>query len=298
MKILVTGITGYVGSTLAPRLREEGHEVVGLSRNPAKGTLEIPTFKADISTNEGLDRALDGVEVAYYLTHSYESSNPEGFAVRDKRMAHNFARAARAAGVRRVVHLGVFDVDSPEQRSAHQRSRMEVDQIVRQATPESTTLRASAVIGASNWYFKTLVNMARRLPVVVLPKRGRLRLQPIDERDVVECLAAAAISPRVAGRAVDIAGPDVVTQAQFMKLLRRALGKPPLVVGVPVSMPRAFAWLFATIGHGDPALLKPLFYTGLADNVAHEDGALLLGVKTHSLAESLARAVAGGEPSL
>jgi uncharacterized protein YbjT (DUF2867 family) len=293
MKILVTGITGYVGGALAPRLIEQGHEVVGLSRNPAKSRVDATTFQADISTGEGLGDALAGVEIAYYLTHSYESSNPEGFAIRDKRMAHNFVRVARTAGVRRVVHLGVFDVDPPAKRSAHQQSRLEVDQIVRRATPESTTLRASAVIGASNWYFKTLVNMARRLPVVALPKRGRLRLQPIDERDVVDCLAAAATSQAVAGRAVDIAGPDVVTQAQFMKMLRRALGRSPLVLGLPVSMPRAFSWLFATIGHGDPALLRPLFYTGLTDNVAHEDGAALLGVQTHSLQDSVAHAVAG-----
>jgi uncharacterized protein YbjT (DUF2867 family) len=291
VKILVTGISGYIGGALTPRLIEEDHEVTGLSRDPSRVQLEVELIKGDVATGEGLDSALEGVEVAYYLAHSLESGNPEPYAVRDRRMAHNFVDAARRAGVRRVIHLGVFDVDSPAKRSAHQSSRLEIDEIVRTTTPESLTLRASAVIGASNWYFKALVGMARRLPVVVLPKRGKLLLQPIDERDVTECLVAAATSDAVAGRAIDIAGDEVVSQRQLMRSILRAMGRKPRLVGVPFAVPALFSRVFAAVGGGDPAILIPLFYTGLTDNVAHEDGAALLGVQKHPFEESLRHAI-------
>jgi uncharacterized protein YbjT (DUF2867 family) len=292
VKILVTGISGYIGGAIAPRLVEEGHEVRGLSRDPSRVGLDLEVIKGDVSTAEGLDLALERIEVAYYLAHSLESGHSEPYAVRDRRMARNFVAAARRAGVRRVIHLGVFDVDSPAKRSAHQSSRLEVDGILRSTTSESLTLRSSAVIGASNWYFKALVNMARRLPVVAIPKRGELRLQPIDERDAVRCLVAAATSDAVAGRAVDIAGDEIVSQREFMGALLRAMGKQPRIVGLPFAAPSIFSRVFAAAGGGDPAILVPLFYTGLTDNVAHEDGAALLGVQKHSLQESLRHSIA------
>jgi uncharacterized protein YbjT (DUF2867 family) len=292
MKILVTGISGYVGGALVPQLVEQGHEIVGLSRDPSRVDLDVRLVKGDVVTGQGLGSALEGVEVAYYLVHSLESGNPEGYAVRDRRMAHTFADAARRAGVRRVIHLGVFDVDAPAQRSAHQRSRLEVDEIIRSTTPESLTLRASAVIGASNWYFQALVNLARRLPVVALPRRGRLRLQPIDERDAIECLVAAATSDVVAGRALDISGQEIVSQAEFMRALLEEIGRRPRLIGLPFAAPWLLSRMFAAVGGGDPAILIPLFYTGLTDNVAHQDGAAVLGVRTHSLSDALSHALA------
>jgi uncharacterized protein YbjT (DUF2867 family) len=291
MKILVTGITGYVGGALAPRLRELGHEVVGLSRHPDRQRLDFPIHKGDIATGEGLAEALDGAVVAYYLAHSLESGNPEGYAIRDRRMALNFVAAAQAAGVRRVIHLGVFDVDPPAKRSSHQESRLEIDQIVRSTTPESLTLRASAVIGSSNWYFQALVNMVARLPILALPKRGQLRLQPIDERDAVECLAVAARSDKVAGKAVDIGG-DIMTQEEFVLMIAREMGRKRRVLRLPFRAPQLLSRMFAVVGGGDPAILRPLFYTGLTDNVAHEDGPVMLGVRTHPIEESLRHSLA------
>jgi uncharacterized protein YbjT (DUF2867 family) len=292
VKILVTGISGYIGGAIAPRLVEEAHEVRGLSRDPSRVGLDLEVIRGDVATGDGIDVALEGIEVAYYLAHSLESGHTESYAVRDRRMARNFVAAARRAGVRRVIHLGVFDVDSPAKRSAHQSSRLEVDGILRSMSSESLTLRCSAVIGASNWYFKALVNMARRLPVIALPKRGKLRLQPIDERDAVRCLVAAATSDAVAGRAVDIAGDEIVSQREFMRAILQAMGTKPRLVGLPFAVPSIFSRGFAAAGGGDPAILVPLFYTGLTDNVAREDGAALLGVQKHSLQESLRDAIA------
>jgi uncharacterized protein YbjT (DUF2867 family) len=285
VRILVTGITGYVGGALAPRLAEAGHDVVGLSRDPRRTGPDIPVLAGDVNTGAGLDAALDGVDVAYYLAHSLESANPEGFATRDRRMAQNFVAAARTAGVRRVIHLGIFDVP---RRSSHQESRIEVDEIVRATTPESLTLRSGPILAPDNWYMQAMANLVKRVPVVTLPERGRLLVQPIDGRDVTECLAAAATSDAVAGHAVDIAGPDVITQRELVEAIARRMGRRRLVTGLPrFARRRGMPEVFARVGGGDPAILKPLFFTGLTDNVAHDDGAARLDVVTRGVEESL-----------
>jgi uncharacterized protein YbjT (DUF2867 family) len=196
MRILVTGISGYVGGTLAPRLIETGHDVVGLSRHPEHTGTPATVCRGDLASGLGLAEALEGIEVAYYLAHSLEAGNREGFAMRDQRMANNFVAAAQDAGVRRVIYLGVIDAAEPAARSAHQRSRLEVDETLRGTTRESLSLRASVIIGAGNWFMQAVVKLLKRVPVIALPAGGRPRMQPIDERDVVECLVAAGMLPR------------------------------------------------------------------------------------------------------
>ena len=79
MNVLITGITGYVGSRLAPRLRREGHTVRGFARRVRQENGSIPIVTGDAVTGKGLEQALDGVEVAYFLIHSMEAS-ADGYA--------------------------------------------------------------------------------------------------------------------------------------------------------------------------------------------------------------------------
>ncbi|MGE5617625.1 MAG: NAD(P)H-binding protein, partial [Candidatus Woesearchaeota archaeon] len=149
MNVLITGITGYIGSRLAPRLQRDGHAVRGLSRHPHPGRHGVPVVAGDAVSGRGLEEALEGIDVAYFLIHSMERSPNGPFAARDRAAAENFARAARAAGTERIIYLGgLIPVGGP--LSAHLASRLEVEQTLLAATPSSVALRASIVVGAGS----------------------------------------------------------------------------------------------------------------------------------------------------
>ena len=108
MRVLVTGATGYIGGRLAPRLVAAGHSVRCLTRSPRSlagvpWAAQVQVVEADALRPETLPAAFDGVQVAYYLVHSLGGRD---FEAADRRAAEHFARAARAAGVRRIVYLG------------------------------------------------------------------------------------------------------------------------------------------------------------------------------------------------
>jgi len=66
MRTLVTGITGHVGSALAPALGDAGHEVRGFTRDASRVRAPVDdVVEGDALTGRGLDEALDGVEIAY-----------------------------------------------------------------------------------------------------------------------------------------------------------------------------------------------------------------------------------------
>ena len=105
MQTLVTGVSGYVGAALVPRLVRDGHAVRGFARSRGRVTVELDDLVlGDATTGAGLEQALDGIDVAYYLIHSMEGASD--FAGIELRQAETFAAAAAAAGVRRIVYLG------------------------------------------------------------------------------------------------------------------------------------------------------------------------------------------------
>ena len=130
MRTLVTGVSGYVGAALAERLRRDGHAVRGFARSrervAAAGVELDELVVGDVTTGAGLERALDGVDVAYYLIHSMEGAAAGAFAEAERRSAEAFATAASRAGLRRVVYLGGL-VPRDAQPSRHLGSRLAVE---------------------------------------------------------------------------------------------------------------------------------------------------------------------------
>lgn len=309
MRILVTGVSGFAGGMLAPALVAEGHEVRGLSRDPARAAralaergpaqaaagadgpdgepaAPIELVGGDVVTGEGLTGALDGIEVAYYLVHSMESV--EGarvpFPERERLGALHFARAAARAGVGRIVYLGGLLPRDPGMASRHLSSRAEVERILFAHVPDSVALRAAIVIGARSRSFRVMVRLVERMPALALPRWRGFRTRPVDARDVTAMLAAAARVAAAGGRSLDVGGPETVT---YEELLRRIAGVMLLprpgfamwVDGTPLT-----ARVVAAVTGEDPEFILPLMESLHGDLLPAQDGAAeLLGVSLHSV---------------
>jgi uncharacterized protein YbjT (DUF2867 family) len=292
MNILVTGVTGYVGSRLVPRLVRQGDTVRGLTRDPTRTALDLALVTGDAISGTGLAEALDGIDVAYYLIHSMEPSSHGGFAVLERRSAENFGRAAAAAGVGRIVYLGGL-VPSGGPASLHLASRLAVEQVLLESVPGSVAFRASIVIGAQSRSFRFLVRLVERLPVLAVPAWSEHITAPIDERDVIELLARAATSDSVGGESLDAGGTDVVSYGQLIDRIRHHMFvSRPTVSFKHLRVTPIASRLSALIAGEDHALIGPLMES-LEEDLLPRDGraAELLGVRMHSLDAAIERAL-------
>jgi uncharacterized protein YbjT (DUF2867 family) len=291
VRILVTGITGYIGSRLTPRLLADGHVVVGFSRGGlADGP--VPVVQGDAITGAGLDQALDGVGVAYYLMHSLEASAAGPFSGRELQAAENFARAARAAGTERVIYLG-GPMPQGGATSAHLASRLAVERIVLDSAPCAVALRASIVIGAGSRSFRLLVRLVERMPVIPLPAWRTHRSNPIDERDMIEILARATASQELCGKASDAAGPEELTYEELIQRIRDLLLLRRPTIGLRrLTVTPVVSRVAAVIADEDHGLIGPLMESLQHDLVPSRPGAAeLLAVKLHSLDSAIERAL-------
>ena len=319
MRILVTGASGFVGSLLVPRLCSAGHTVVASGRNAehvrqvleqARQPLDAARLElcsADALSGRGLDRALDGVEVAYYLIHSMEPSPApiSAFVGRERLAAETFAAAAQRAQVRRVVYLGGLLPNSPltpnarapaqQLASAHLASRKEVEDILLGAVEDSLALRASIVIGARSRSFRLLVRLVERLPVLTLPAWQRFRTQPIDERDVIEMLLAC-LDAQPHARSLEIGGPDTLTYGEMLTRIADQLLINRPVITFKVNLTPVAARVAAALANEDPELVLPLMQ-GLQTDllVRHNYAAQQLKVPLHSFDSAVQHALAEWE---
>lgn len=295
MNILITGITGYVGSRVAARLAADGHNLRGFSRRPTTLTIsarEVPVQTGDAVTGAGLDRALEGIDVAYYLMHSLEPSADGPFASHEGRAAENFARAAQAAGTKRIIYLGGLaphgSVVSP-----HLASRLAVERILLEAVPCTVALRTSIVIGAGSRSFRLLVRLVERMPVLPLPAWHANRTSPIDERDMVEILARAATADGLCGRSLDAGGSEELSYGELIERIRDLLivSRPTIPFKRLAATP-IVSRIAAVISGEDHALLGPLMESLETDLLPGEDDAgRMLGVGLHSLDAAIEHAL-------
>lgn len=276
---LVTGASGYVGGALVPRLLEQGWRVRVLSRSADSiadrdwaDRVEVVEGSADDRAT--LDRALAGIDVAYYLIHSMASGSD--FAEQDAAMARTFRDAAEAAHLGRIVYLGGLH-PAGESLSSHLASRVEVGDILLDGAVPTAALQAAVVLGDGSISFQMLRYLSSRLPVMLAPKWLNNKVQPIAIDDLLHYLVAAADLPPEVNRTLDIGGPDVLTYSEMIQGFARVRGlRKRQVATVPVLTPGLASRWIGLVTPLDTQVARPLVDSLVHEVVCRDDSARLL----------------------
>lgn len=264
--VFVTGATGYVGGRLVPRLLENGYPVRCLARSPRKLDARpwsidprVEIIAGDLDDEHATAEAMRGCRVAYYLVHSMGAGdNHADFARRDRELAESFARAAKDAGVERIIYLGGLG-GTDEDLSEHLASRREVETALGVTGVPVTVLRAAVIIGSGSVSFEILRYLTERLPIMTTPRWVRTECQPIAIRDVLTDLVACLEKPETTGRVIEIGGPDVMPYAEMMQITADELGlRRRLIIPLPVLTPKLSSLWIGLVTPVTPAIARPL----------------------------------------
>jgi nucleoside-diphosphate-sugar epimerase len=229
MRVLVTGATSDTGRLLCDRLLARGHTVVCFAREPVGLAGEVlaevgqlPEPGEDWGENgERFDAAVEGCALVHHVAHI--------------RYAPAVVSRARVAGVMRTICV-------TSARRFTQWPDLAARQVIRAeeelaGDPEGwVALRATMIYGGAHSRNVTrLVDLVRRWPVIALPGGGRRRIQPLFIEDLVDAILAASHAQGVAGRVVDVAGPEPIPVREAVGIIARELGLRRLTVPIPLG---------------------------------------------------------------
>ncbi len=297
--VIVAGASGFVGRALGLALARNLRPV-GLSRQDRPGSNGYERFvQCDLLSLEDTERALAGARYAVYLVHSMMPASrltQASFDDLDLICADNFARAAKKAGVERIVYLGGLMADETDALSDHLQSRLEVERVLGSTGVPVTVLRAGLVLGAAGSSYQILSRLVRRLPVMICPTWTHTKTQAVALSDVVELLAFAVGDDASSGGVFDVAAPEVVSYLEIMKRFAALAGKRRAFVGVPFFSP-GLSRLWLSLITGAPRALAGPLVESLRHEMTAKDSRLAqaAGLEPTPFDKALAMSVAEEE---
>jgi NADH dehydrogenase len=277
VKVLVTGGTGFVGTSVVNRLLQRGHAVAVLARDPRKTRNRfnhpVETVSGNVLAPASLAAAAAGQDAIVHLVGIIHEKGDQTFDRMHREATEIVVGAARAAGVKRYVHMSAMGSgeDSPSQ---YGQTKAAGEKAVRASGLDWTIFRPSIVFGPGDGFVSLLAPIVRMNPgFIPVIGPGTTKFQPVAISDVARVFADALEKPETVGKSFEVGGPQVFTLNDIYREIAAAVGKPgKRLVHFPLWYGRilagVFEWLARRGVFQDPPLTRDQLRSLSCDNAA------------------------------
>ena len=234
--ILLTGATGVVGSALLQRLLEEGEEVRCLVRDPRRlgpNRVRVHITLGDLANPVSLRQAVRGARAVVHLAAAIRDQREARIEELNGLATARLLRYAETAGVERFVYFGALGA-TPASRTRFFRAKALAERAVAEARIDAVVLSPSLVYDPGD-PFMSLLRRLSLLPWMPVSGTGSSVYQPIWAQDAAQC-ALRALRDGVPGgaRRLELAGPEVLTYEEIVRLALVAWDRPRPLIHVPL----------------------------------------------------------------
>ncbi|MGB2273047.1 MAG: SDR family oxidoreductase [Flavicella sp.] len=247
MKILLTGVTGYIGKRLLPVLIENGHQVVCCTRDinrfsPSKAiAAKVEVIQLDLTDTNTLKNIPKDIDAAYYLVHSMTASL--NYQKLERLSAINFRKAVKDTNLKQVIYLS--GIINESDLSEHLKSRKNVEIELNKGHYSLTTLRAGIIIGSGSASFEIIRDLVEKLPLMIAPKWLNTKCQPIGIADVLLFLTKSLGNKSTYDQNFDIGGPNILSYKNMLLGFAKERNLKRWIYTIPVMTPKLSSyWLY------------------------------------------------------
>jgi uncharacterized protein YbjT (DUF2867 family) len=256
----VIGGSGFVGRYVVRALARDGWRVRAAVRRPdlagflqpMGGVGQIHPVQCNVRYPASIAAALDGADVAINLVGLLYKSGAQTFDAVHVDGARAMARAARTAGVKRLIHVSAIGADAAS-KGSYGRTKAAGEAAVLSEFPDAIILRPSIVFGPEDNFFNRFANLARMAPVMPLVG-GKTKFQPVYVGDLAQAMLAATNGIAKPATVYEIGGPEIDTFRGLLEKTQSWAGRSKPYFPMPF-------WLAKTAAFGSvllPNHLRPL----------------------------------------
>jgi nucleoside-diphosphate-sugar epimerase len=254
MKIVVTGAFSYTGKYITRRLLDKGEEVITLTNHPDRPDPfggKVKALPLDFSQENHLAESLAGADVlvnTYWVRFDRGTVTQAG-AVENTR---TLVRAAKAAGVRRIVHVSITN-PSADSHLPYFSGKAANEQSVLDSGISYSILRPTLIFGKEDILINNIAWILRRFPFFAQIGDGRYKLQPVYVDDLAQ-IACQAVYCRE-NAILDVTGPETYSFDEMVRMIARKVGHPRPILHFPSSFALQAA-RFISLFIGDVLITK------------------------------------------
>ncbi|HUZ71913.1 MAG TPA: complex I NDUFA9 subunit family protein [Stellaceae bacterium] len=242
-RVAVLGASGFVGRYVVQRLAASGAVITAVGRHagtagflkPMGDVGQIACIEADLRDDRALAAVVAGTDAVVNAVGILYERGRQSFDALHHRLPARLGAAARAAGVRRIVHFSAIGADA-QSPASYARSKAAGEAALHAAVATAIVLRPSIVFGPEDAFFNRFAAMARLAPALPLIGGGTTRFQPVYVGDVADAAMAALAAPESEGSIFELGGPEVYTFRALMALTLRMIGRKRLLIPVPYGL--------------------------------------------------------------
>ena len=274
-RVTVFGGSGFVGRYVVSRLAARGDRVLVATRRPQEALFlkplgdvgQIQLIPANVRNEMSVARAVAGADCVINLIGILHESGKQKFRTVQAEGAENIAKAAKAAGVKSLIHVSAIGADL-DSASKYARTKADGEHAIRSHFPAATILRPSIIFGPEDDFFNRFGTMASTFPALPLIA-GKTRFQPVYVGDVADAVVRATEDKALAGELFELGGPKIYSFRELLDyILKETLQDKPLV---PVSMGLAKLKAFFLQILPNPPLTPDQVKLLQSDNVVGDD---------------------------
>jgi NADH dehydrogenase len=238
-RILITGGTGFVGNALLTALGERPLRLLvrDIDKHGSQESQHTEVVEGDVTDAGSLRDALSGCSTVIHLVAIIEETGQRTFDQVIRQGTENVVNEARAAGVRRFLHMSALGAANVPDFPYHQ-AKWRAEEAVRASGLDWTIFRPSIIFGPGDGFITTLARVVRSFPVTPIAGDGTSRFQPVAVEDVAACFVRAVDNPGTTGKTYELGGPDVLTYEELLELIARELGRSGRAVHLPLPIVR------------------------------------------------------------
>ena len=238
--VAIAGASGFIGQNLINQiLKDTDFKIIALSRSKKESNSDRVTWKTcDLFSVLDIEKAITGSDYLVYLVHSMQPSahlDQASFEDYDLILADNFGRAARKLKIDNIIYLGGL-IPKDAELSTHLMSRLEVEKALADNIPKYTFLRAGLILGYGGSSYHILLNLVKRLPILICPKWTQLQTSPIHINQVTNTISEILRFEDYACKTYDISSHNTISYLHMLKLTAKEMQLSRVFLKFPISL--------------------------------------------------------------
>jgi len=246
--ILLTGGTGFVGRALARQLVTAGHSVRILLR-PSQHTPNLPkgvpleVAVASLTDERGLRAALRGVDTIYHLAGAEQEGVRADLLGTDIKGTETLVQAATGARIKRIFFVSHLGADRASAFPVFKAKGI-AEEFIRRGEVPYTIIRSGVLFGPEDHFTTGLARLLHLSPVLFVPPRVDVLLQPLWVEDLTTCLVWSLDNTETINRTYEVAGGETFNFRQVMQIVLATLGTRRILLPLALPYLRGLTVLF------------------------------------------------------